>query len=257
MSTPLSQFPKPQAEQFQAKRKLFLVPIFAFPPGLPDEGDQILERYWSEVRDHVNNLERSLGTVSHVYHETLFSDGDEGIKLLESLNPKGLSFIQAMCQSTAKLEATEDRALVEESSDWQRCLSVGLISAKVLDLALQSLQEVTQKRSEHTVSRIEETLKEDESGVLFAREDHRIQFPADIQVFYVAPPSLDSLKRWIDDQMRQAPPSAAQAEETQESAQAEEPNQAKKPDESGEPEQPDEATGPDQSGESESSEKPE
>jgi hypothetical protein len=202
MTTPLSQFPKPQAEQYQQKRKLFLVPTFAFGPGVPDEGQAHLDRYWTEVRDNINSLERSLGTVSHVYHETLYSGGDEGLQMLEGLNPKAHSFIQALCQSTAKLEATEDRELVEESSDWQRCASIGLVSQKVSTLAWESLQEATKGRYEHIASKIDETLKEGEAGALFIREDHRVQFPSDIQVFYVAPPALDALKRWIDDQVR-------------------------------------------------------
>ena len=221
MTTPLSQFPKPEADQYQGKRKLFLVPTFAFAPGVPEEGETLLERYWSEVRDHVNNLERSLGTVYHVYHETLFSEGDDGMKLLEGLNPKGYSFMQAMCQSTARLEATEDRALVEESSDWQRCITIGLVSEKVSSTAMQGFQEATQKRFEHIGSRIDETLKEGETGVLFIREDHRTQFPDDIQVFYVAPPGLDAIKRWIDDQIRSAVKGAQESQESKDSGQSE------------------------------------
>ena len=202
VTTPLSQFPKPEAEQYKARRKLFLVPNFGFAPSAPEEGQSLLERYWSEVRDHIDNLERSLGTVSHVYHETVFSEGDEGMKLVEGLNPSGYSFIQAMCRSTAHLEATEDRALVEENSDWQRCISIGLVSEKALSTALEGYHQTTQSRFEKIGARIDETLKEGEAGVLFVREDHRIQFPSDIQVFYVAPPSLDALKRWISDQIR-------------------------------------------------------
>ncbi len=29
------------------------------------------------------------------------------------------------------------------------------------------------------------------------REGHQVQFPTDIEVFYVAPPGLDEIKRWI------------------------------------------------------------
>ena len=29
------------------------------------------------------------------------------------------------------------------------------------------------------------------------RENHQVQIPADIQVFYVAPPALDEIKRWL------------------------------------------------------------
>ena len=214
MTSPLSQFPKPEAEQYKGKRKLFLVPNFSFPRDAPDELNQLLDRYWSEVREHIDNLERSLSTVTHVYHETVFSEGDEGMKMLESLNPKGYSFIQAMCSSTARLEATEDRALLEESSDWQRCISVGLLSQKVLSTALEGYQQATSGRFEHIASRVDESLGEGEAGVIFVREDQRIQWPSDIQVFYVAPPALDALKRWIDDQIRTVPQSPTEPEES-------------------------------------------
>ena len=219
--TTLSQFPKPVADQYRGKRKLFLVPTFAFPPTVPEEGQGLLESYWSDVREHINSLERSLGTVAHVYHESLFSDGDEGMKLLEGMTPKAHSFIQAMCQSTARLEMTEDRDILAESSDWQRCLSVGLASQKVLNTAMEGFQEASTRRFEHIGSRIDETLKEDEAGALFISEDHRVQFPPDVQVFYVAPPALDALKRWIGD-MQTAARSAQQAAESGEAPEEEE-----------------------------------
>jgi len=61
---------------------------------------------------------------------------------------------------------------------------------------------VSQKVATQIGARTEDTLKEGEAGALFIREDHRVQFPADVQVFYVAPPALDALKRWMNDQMR-------------------------------------------------------
>ena len=216
--TTLSQFPKPEAAQYAGRRKLFLVPLFTLPPGVPVDGAQLLERYWSEVRDHVNNLERSLGAVSHVFHETVFSEGDEGLKMVEALNPGASSFVQAMCRSTASLEATEDRSLVEENSDWQRCISIGLMSQKVISVALDGYRDTTQKRFEHMGTRIEETLAEGEVGVLFVREDHHIQFPSDIQVFYVAPPGLDALKRWMDAQMRPAAQAGERAQQSEDQA---------------------------------------
>ena len=206
MTTPLSQMPKPDAAQYRQTRKLFLVPAIVFPPEASDEAQRLQESYWNEVRDHIGNLERSLGQVARIYHETVFADGDEGLILVQTLNPKGSPFIQAMCRSSAKLEATEDRALVEESSDWQRCLSIGLMSSKVRTLAIDFLREITAKRYERVSARIDETLQEGEVGALFASEEHRIQFPTDVQVFYVAPPTLDALKRWVNDQMRPPAP---------------------------------------------------
>ena len=229
MTTRLSQMPKPDAGQYAGKRKLFLVPNFMVGPDAPEEVQQLLDGYWSEVRDHINNLERSLGTVTHVFHEMVFGDGEEGMGLLQMLNPKGCTFIQALCGSGASLAATEDRALVEENADWQRCISIGLASEKVRKLALDGYQESTRLRWEHIETRLDETLKEGESGALFVREDHRIQFPPDVQVFYVAPPSLDSLKRWINNQFR--PPVRADEGPTENQ---EEPEQSTPEEEAGE-----------------------
>lgn len=202
MTTPIAHIPKPEAEQYESSRKLLLVPAYIFAPDAPEDGQQVLERYWSEVRDQIDGLERSLGKVAHVYHEALVEDGEAGMKMLDEMNPKGGPFIQAMCQSDAQLEATEDRALMEESADWQRCITVGLMSEAVRSAAFEGYQHATRGRFEHIASRIDETLKESEVGALFIREDHSVQFPSDVQVFYVAPPALDALKRWIEDQVR-------------------------------------------------------
>ncbi len=202
MTNPITKLPKPEAERYKDQRKLFLVPAYSVPPDVPKEGSELLERYWSEVRDHVNGLERSLGRVSHVYHEAVFSGGDGGIELLEGVNPRAFSFIRAMSSGDARLEATEDRALLEESSDWQRCLSIGLASRRVMSMAMEGYQQATKARFDHIAARIDETLAEGQAGVLFIRDDHSVQFAGDIRVFYVAPPSLDALKNWINDQVR-------------------------------------------------------
>ena len=212
MTTPLSQMPKPGAGQYAGKRKLFLVPSFMVGPDAPEEMQNLLDVYWSEVRDHIANLERSLGTVAHAYHEMVFAGGDDGAAMLQMLNPKGGGFIQALCSSGAALEATEDRSLVEENTDWQRCISIGIASEKVLKTALDGYQESTRLRWEHIAARIDETLEQGQVGVLFIREDHRVQFPSDVQVFYVAPPSLDSIKRWLDDRLSPAPAHSEEAD---------------------------------------------
>ncbi len=204
MATPITKMPKPGAEQYKDTRKLFLVPTYMLAPDAPDDGQTLLDRYWSEVRDHIENLERTLGKVSHVYHEAVFVDGDAGMGMIESLNPKSVSFIRAMCHSDARLEATDNQELLEESTDWQRCISIGLMSMKVMDTAVQRFCEATDSRYAHIGKRIADTLQSGEAGVLFIRPDHRVQFPDDVKVFYVSPPAQDAFKRWMDDQMRAA-----------------------------------------------------
>ena len=80
MATPITQMPKPDAGQYSGERKLFLVPSFMMPPTLPEDGQALLDGYWSEVRDHVGSLSRSLGQVSRVYHELVHEGGDNGLE---------------------------------------------------------------------------------------------------------------------------------------------------------------------------------
>ena len=122
-------------------------------------------------------MERRLGKIKHVYHEAIDSSDDGGLKTLDDMNPAISGFVRTLCRSGATMEATEDRALLEESTDWQRCLTIGLMSEKVLKLASDGYQESTKLRYEHIARRIDTTLGENESGALFIGQDHRSAVP--------------------------------------------------------------------------------
>jgi len=53
---------------------------------------------------------------------------------------------------------------------------------------------VQKERNEYTAKQIDETLKSGETAIVLVREGHQVQFPPDIQVFYVAPPALDEIR---------------------------------------------------------------
>ncbi len=210
---PLSQIPRPSASSYEGKKNLFLVPNYVAAPGLPQEALELIEKYWSEVRDSIGNLERTLGSVSKVYHEMVCAEGDEGLQHLEVLNPTACTLVRAMCQSTATMRQLEDGELVAEHSDWQRILTMGPASQKVLQTSLEGYQETLAARYKGIADRITEDLAVGDCAVLFTREDHQVQFPTEVQVFYVAPPSLDALKRWLDNYFRSPPqPESQQGE---------------------------------------------
>ena len=221
--TEVTRIPKPEADSYEGKHKLILVPIFLLSPQAPEDGLKILERYWSEVRDQVGSLERSFGQVAHVFHEAVFEGGEDGLKSIEYINPYAQSFIQSLCRSTAQMEATEDRALMEEASDWQSCISLGLSSVKVMDVAVKGYRDATDGRFAHIQGRIDSTLGTDGTGALFIREDHKVQFPDDVQVFYVAPRAMDDLKRWINDQVNLAVQRVNEVQEAEEAGESDGP----------------------------------
>ena len=200
--TTLSHIPRPQADRFAGKRSLLLVPNYVSQPDLPEEGQAMVERYWSEVRDAIANLERSLGAVRKVYHELISSDGDDGLGQIEAMNPSGAALVRAMCQSTAEMRGLEDAELVAEHFDWYRVQIMGPTSQAVTSAAIEGYQRTLNQRYSDIAERIGSDLEDGETATLFIREDHRVQFGSDLQVFYISPPALDALKRWLDDYMR-------------------------------------------------------
>ena len=190
---------KPQPKHFG--RKLYLVPFIAAlkdsPPGYAEK----LEAYWREVGNHVRNLEARFGKTGKVYHESVPLVGKEGLKLVERLNEKAYRMLRRKCQQGAEFVALEDRDVFEETMDWRRCLAV-VLSGSVLRRVSEFYREASRKRYELMAKWIDETLKDEEAGVLIIGEDHAVQFPPDIQVFYVAPPALDELHRLLRDHAR-------------------------------------------------------
>lgn len=199
MTATLGQIDKPSAERFQGRRKLYLVPLIYSSKEVAAEQAGMFERYWQQAQEHVHSLSSRLGKVARVYHEAVALAGEEGMKMVETLSPQSFTLVQDACSQGASLEALEDPDWLTEAMDWERCLLVGLLSPRVVQLVSSQYQEAIQKRYEALAERIDSSLRPEEAGLLLISENHRIQFPQDIQVFYVAPPTLDEIHRWMRD----------------------------------------------------------
>jgi len=197
MSQELGKIEKPAAEEYKAARKLFFVPLLFTPRDIQGELFEKVFRYWDQVESQLTSLELKLGIAKKVYHELVPVGGEEGSKIIEELNSTSYGIIKARLDKGAELEPLEDADLLTESMDWTRCLAVGLQNAKVFDKVYESYIQAQKKRNEHIAKMINDTLKESEVGILLMREGHQVQFPADIEVFYVSPPGLDEIKRWL------------------------------------------------------------
>ena len=195
MSEELGKIEKPSVEEFQKGRKLYFVPLIYRGRESPDEYLEKFNRYWNQVEDKMSALELKLGKVAKIYHELVSAGGDEGIKAVKEINDKSYEIIKNRLDKGAQLESAEESELLTELMDWSRCLAVGLQSQTVFTTVYQSYTEISKKRNEHIARQIDETLKADEIGMLFMREGHEVQFPQDIQVFYIAPPALDEIRR--------------------------------------------------------------
>ena len=200
MTEQLGKIEKPEAEQFKEGKKLYLVPLIFSGEDAPAEYKERCQRYWQQVAEQLANLEQKIGRVNRVYHESISLSGEDGMKLAEKINQSCHQIAKSKCDSGATFEAIEDEELLGEVIDWERCLLLGFATVKVASKVSEFYAEVSKKRYEFMVSKITETLKDNEAGLLFIREGHRLQFPKDIEVFSIFPPTLDEIHRWLRDE---------------------------------------------------------
>jgi len=202
MSETLGKMDKPEAAQFKNGRKLFFVPLVFTPLEREESLSEMTAKYWGEVERHLANLESRLSDIKKIYHELL--PGEEGIERLAELSIGSHRIVEGLIGRGAVLTEVEDSDILGEYMEWGRCLSLDLRSPVVFAKVFEAYQEAQRKRNEHIARRIDETLQADESAVLFMREGYHVQFPADIQVFYVAPPSLDVIQRTLRERQEKA-----------------------------------------------------
>jgi hypothetical protein len=197
MAEEVGKIEKPEISQFQGKKKLYLVPLLYSWQESPKEYLEKLDLYWQQIREYIVNLESSIGSIKLIYHESVTAPGEEGLNILEKLNPSSYQLVREKCLMGAQLELVEDKELVEETMDWERHLILGFISEKVARIVSQSFSDASKRRYEYMVKKIEETLKDNEVAMLIIREGHMLQFPQGIEVFSVAPPALNEIHRWL------------------------------------------------------------
>ena len=91
------------------------------------------------MSDAISKLESSLGKVDIIFHEMNSKSDEEGVKIIEDLNPKGSDYIKILNNSGSKISEFENDELIAETMDWQRISSIGLLS--------QNAKEITTKES--------------------------------------------------------------------------------------------------------------
>ena len=204
MGEQLGRIEKPAAEGFRESKKVYLVPLVYLSDEAPPTYKEKCERYWQQVAEQLAKLEGKIGKVRWVYHESVSQSGEDGMKVVERASPGSYEIVKGKCDQGAVFEAIEDKEILEETMDWERCLLLGFMSQTVAGKVFEFYGEASSKRYELMAKRISETLHDKEAGLLFIREGHRLQFPEDIEVFSVFPPALDEIHRWVRDQAREA-----------------------------------------------------
>ncbi len=206
MAETLGKMEKPEAQSFKLGRKLIFVPLIFLPPEDEDaELVKLVNDYWKEAATQVNKLVDGLGGITKIFHE-LVPAGDKSLEAMKQLHSGSHDLVKEILDKGAKLEEVEDPEILAEFLDWSRCLSVRLDSPKVFSEVYEKYTQAQQKRIETVAKKIDESLKNDELGLVLLREGHHVQFPTDVQVFYVAPPALDNLTRYVRERLEKVVP---------------------------------------------------
>jgi len=203
MAEELGRIQRPSASQYDGRRKLLLVPLIYGPQADDPAGAEVLKNYWDQMQMQVDALEGALGGLQHVYHESLTVGGQEGLDQLGAADQRSHAFISSKTEKGAVLEATEDMDVLLETLDLQRCMMIPLASASVGSRLQEWHSESNRQRYEHIANQIDSTLRENGTGLLLISERHQVQFPTDVEVFYVSPPALDEYRRWFQNWMDQ------------------------------------------------------
>ena len=196
----LGRITRPATANYQGKRKLLLAPLVqvaAPPDAIPPEGTEIVARYWEQVDIQVRAVQNALGTITRVYHENLPGGGDDGLGYLEAANLPSHPLVRQLVEAGASLETTESMEIMAEALDLQRCLMQPLMSVDVATRLQEWFTDANRRRYDFIANSIDNTLGEDEAGLLLINERHQAQFPSEIEVIYVAPPALDEFRRWV------------------------------------------------------------
>jgi hypothetical protein len=99
----------------------------------------------------------------------------------------------------------EDREIFGSYMDWSNCLRI-ISTKEVFQKVIEFYKDIMQKRTSHILDVIEKNLLEGEAGLLIMRDDERaqLQFPKEIDVFLVTPPSYDEVMRWIREKIKES-----------------------------------------------------
>ena len=195
MSEELGRISKPQADNVQLKRKLYLVQNIQnyFPDN--SEFEVLLNEYWESISEQLDNLEKTAGSINKIYVEGIYQDYEIASKLLEENNKWCLNTISSRIKSGSEFGKIEDENNYKELIDWTRIAQMGFVSENVKEITEKNYTEIINSRTKIIQDEID-TLKDGEAA-LFLISSGSHKFPEDIEIFNVIPPSLDKMNRWI------------------------------------------------------------
>jgi hypothetical protein len=197
----LGKIEKTETASFEGKKKLYHIRNVYLPEGAPEDYTKLYHTYWNEVLQHLEKIEAA-GKVAKIFCENITVSDKEALDILEKTNKPVADLVQKKLAEGVTLLPLESEDIFSPFLDWSNCLMV-VRTKEVLEKIYGFYTEYLNKRFQYILDVIEKNLSDTEAGLLIMRDEDRarIQFPKDIEVFLVTPPSYDSILRWMRDQL--------------------------------------------------------
>ena len=199
----LGKIQKPEADSFSGKRKLYCVAnIHAFEDA-PDDFKALVSRYWNEVAGQLDKVEAA-GAITKIFCELIHEEGDEALEFLSRMQTRIPEIISKKKEKGVPLLPLERRELFGPYIDWGNCLRA-VFTKEVFTKVLEFYQQAADKRLQDILKTVDENLEESEAALLILKDEDRakLQFPKDIEIFLITPPSYDDIMRWMRDRMEE------------------------------------------------------
>ena len=193
----LGQIQRPNVDEFGDKRKLYCVANIYPIEDAPDDYKELVNKYWDEVVLQIEKLENA-GRARKIFCELISEKSDEAVNLLNKINERVYRAIKQRMDEGDTLIPLESNEIFGPYTDWGNCLRV-VFTKEVFTKVLEFFVEASEKRAAHIVKLIDDNLAEAEAGLLIMKDEDRarLQFPKDIEVFLITPPSYDDIVRWL------------------------------------------------------------
>jgi len=153
-----------------------------------EEHNKIIEDFWQGIRKKVFELDLDYQK-TRLYQDGLPVCGKE-MAIIEELVKMGShnhQILMELIQLGAKLEGTEDPNLLLEEYTYLKDASAHLDDPKGKSKYQRLAGSLLQKRDSYIGQRIDKTLQEGETGLLFIGISHRVneKLPKDVEIEYV------------------------------------------------------------------------
>lgn len=193
----LGHIDRPEAEIFAGKRKLYCVANIYPIEEASDDYKELINKYWDEVIKQIEKIEVA-GKIKKIFCEIIYLQGDEALNILAKLNERIPQIIKKKLEEGATLFPLESKEILGPYTDWGNCLRV-VYTQEVFTKVIEFYMEFSNKRLQQILDIIDSNLSEAEAGLLIMKDEDRVklQFPRDIEVFLVTPPSYGNIIRWF------------------------------------------------------------